>query len=101
MTTDKTTSACKLAHPTFEAMRSRVIEAAKAEIKATYLSFAYDVHRRTAFRWLADFYKDGEQMLKVKPTPGRQPKLDEPQMQSLTPAITDQTPLYHAQQQNL
>ena len=76
-------------------MRLHAIEATKAGMKATDLALAYGVHRRTVFRWLADFYKGGEQALKAKPIPGRPPKLAEPQMQSLSQAVTDQTPLQH------
>ena len=81
-----TTDARKLDHATFEAMRLHAIEAAKAGMKATDLALAYGVHRRTVFRWLADFYKGGEQALKAKPISGRPPKLDEFQMQSLAQA---------------
>ena len=81
MTTDKKTDARKLDHATLEVMRLRAIEATKAGMKATDLALAYGVHRRTVFRWLADYYKGGEQALKAKPIPGRPPKLDEPQMQ--------------------
>jgi transposase len=95
MTTDKKTDARKLDHATLEVMRLRAIEATKAGMKATDLALAYGVHRRTVFRWLADYYKGGEQALKAKPIPGRPPKLDEPQMQSLAQAVTDQTPLQH------
>ena len=49
-------------------------------MKATDLALAYGVHCCTVFRWLADFYKDGEQALKRKPIPVRLPKLNEPQM---------------------
>ena len=59
MTTDKRTDARKLVHATLEAMRFRAIEATKAGMKATDLALAYGVHRRTVFRWLADFYKGG------------------------------------------
>jgi transposase len=95
MTTDKKTDARKLDHATLEAMRMRAVEAAKAGMKVTDLARAYGVHRRTVFRWLADFYKGGEQALKAKPIPGRPPKLNEPQMQWLAQAVTDQTPLQH------
>ena len=56
MTTNKKTDACKLDHATLEAMRLRAIEATKAGMKATDLALAYGVHRRTVFRWLADYY---------------------------------------------
>ena len=59
MTTDKKTDARKLDHATLEAMRLRAIEATKAGMKATDLALAYGVHRRTVFRWLADYYKGG------------------------------------------
>ena len=95
MTTDKKTDARKLDHATLEAMRLRAIEATKAGMKATDLALAYGVHRRTVFRWLADYYKGGEQALKAKPIPGRPPKLAEPQMQSLAQAVIEQTPLQH------
>ena len=88
MTTNKKTDARKLDHATLEAMRLRAIEATKAGMKATDLALAYGVHRRTVFRWLADYYKGGEQALKAKPIPGRPPKLVEPQMQSLAQAVT-------------
>ena len=70
----------KLDHATLKVMRLRAIEAAKAD-----LALAYGVHRRTVFLWLVDFYKEGEQAFKAKPIPGRPPKLDETQMQSLGP----------------
>lgn len=95
MTTNQKTDARKLDHATLEVMRLRAIEATKAGMKASDLALAYGVHRRTVFRWLADYYKGGEQALKAKPIPGRPPKLDEPQMQSLAQAVTDQTPLQH------
>ena len=85
MTTDKKTDARKLDHATLEVMRLRVIEAAKVGMKATDLTLAYGVHRRTVFRSLADFYKVGEPALKAK----RPPKLAASQMQSLAKAITD------------
>ncbi|MCX7250379.1 MAG: helix-turn-helix domain-containing protein [Burkholderiales bacterium] len=84
MTTDKKTDARQLGHATLEAMRLRAVEAVKAGVKATDLARAYGVHRRIVFRWLTDFYQGGEQGLKAKPIPGRPPKLDAPQMQSLT-----------------
>ena len=95
MTTNQKTDARKLDHATLEVMRLRAIEATKAGMKATDLALAYGVHRRTVFRWLADYYKGGEQALKAKPIPGRPPKLAEPQMQSLAQAVTDKTPLEH------
>ena len=95
MTTDKKIDARKLDHDTHEVMRLRAIEATKAGMKATDLALAYGVHRRTVFRWLADYYKGGEQALKAKPIPGRPPKLDEPQMQSQEQAVRAQTPLQH------
>ena len=55
MTTNKKTDARKLDHATLEAMRLRAIEATKAGMKATDLALAYGVHRRTVFRWLADY----------------------------------------------
>ena len=54
-------------------MRLRAIEATKAGMKATNLALAYGLHPRTVFRWLADYYKGGEQALKAKPIPGRPP----------------------------
>ena len=95
MTTDKKTDACKLAHATIKIMRLRAIEATKAGMKATDLALAYGVHRRTVLRWLADYYKGCEQALRAKPIPGRPLKLEEPQVQSLAQAVTDQTPLQH------
>ena len=59
-------------------MRLRAIEAAKAGMKATDLALAYGVHRRTVFRWLANFYTDGEQALRAKPILSRPSKPDEP-----------------------
>ena len=53
------------------------------------------MHRRTDFRWLADFYKGGEPTLKAKLIPGLPPKLAAPQMLSLAQAVTDQAPLEH------
>ena len=81
--------------PRIEVMRLRAIEATKACMKMTDLALADGVHRSTVFRWLAYHYKGAEQSLKAKPGPGRAPKLAEPQMQSLTQAVTDQTSLQH------
>ena len=54
------------------------------------------MHRRTVFRWLADFYMGGEPpALKAKPIPGRPPKLAEAQMHLLAQVVTDQTLLQH------
>ncbi|WP_306544546.1 helix-turn-helix domain-containing protein [Malikia spinosa] len=64
-------------------MRLHAIEATKAGMKATDLALVYGVHRCTVFRWLADYYKGGEQALKAKQIPGQPTKLDEPPMQSL------------------
>ena len=65
LTTDKKTDACKLDHATLEATRLPAIEATKAGMKATDLELAYGVHRRTVFRWLADYYKGSEHALKA------------------------------------
>lgn len=71
MTTNRKSDAHKLDHSTLEVIGFPAIEAPKAGIKATDLALAYGVHRRTVFRWLADFYKEGESALKAKPIPGR------------------------------
>lgn len=64
MIPNKKTDARKLDHATLEVMRLRAIDATKAGMKATDLALAYSVHRRTVFRWLADYTKGGEQALK-------------------------------------
>ena len=86
MTTNKKTDVNKLDHTTPEVTCLRAIEATKAGMEAIDLALAYDVHPRTIYRLLTDYYKGGEQALKVKPIPCLLPKLNEPQMQSLAQA---------------
>lgn len=95
MSPNKKNDARMLDQTTLEVMRLLPIEATQARMKATDLTRAYGEHRRTVFRWLAEYYKGDEQARKDKPIRGGLPKLAEPQMQSLAQAVTDQTPLQH------
>ena len=95
MTTDKKTDAANWIMPRSKPAPACHRSAQSWQEGATNLALAYGVHHRTVFRWLADYYKGGEQALKAKPIPGRPPKLAEPQMQSLAQAVIEQTPLQH------
>lgn len=65
-----------LDHQMLQTLRQRAVAAVNEGCSVAQVAMVYGLNRRTVFRWLADYRRDGPQALLAKPIPGRPKRRD-------------------------
>ena len=65
-----------LDHRLLQTLRQRAVAAVNEGCSVAQVALVYGLNRRTVFRWVADYRRDGPQALLAKPIPGRPKRRD-------------------------
>lgn len=82
----------KLDHKTLEQMRLRAIDAIESGVHPEDVAASLRMGRGTVYGWLARYREGGREALKVRPVPGRAPRLTGEQLRRLDTLIAGTDP---------
>jgi transposase len=71
MNTKSTSDARSLDHSVLQCLRQRAVAAVEQGFSVAQVAATFGLNRRTVFRWVADYRRDGPDALLAKPIPGR------------------------------
>ncbi|MGE8051392.1 helix-turn-helix domain-containing protein [Pseudomonas monteilii] len=74
----KPSDARRLDHQVLQALRERAVLAVEKGYTVDNVAEIFGLHRRTIFRWIADFRVGGMEALLARPVPGRPKKKELP-----------------------
>lgn len=71
MNAKRSTDARSLDHQLLQYLRQRAVAAVEQGFSVAQVAATLGLNRRTVFRWVADYRRDGPDALLAKPIPGR------------------------------